>query len=111
MAMKIANCIREVASEHITDVMDIDAINIAETANVPTTKASPSVAKWTIIAGFLGAVVVAFFSILGYLLDDTIKSNDDVERYLGVSNMALIPMITEESEKKKKSKPKKTTTA
>lgn len=111
MAMKIANCIREVASEHITDVMDIDAINIAETANVPTTKASPSVAKWTVIAGFLGAVVVAFFSILGYLLDDTIKSNDDVERYLGVSTLALIPMITEESEKKKKSKPKKTKTA
>ncbi len=107
MAMKIANCIREVASEHITDVMDIDAINVAETANVPTTKASPSVAKWTVIAGFLGAVVVAFFSILGYLLDDTIKSNDDVERYLGVSTLALIPMITEENGKKK-TKPKKT---
>ena len=107
MAMKIANCIREVASEHITDVMDIDAINVAETANVPTTKASPSVAKWTVIAGFLGAVVVAFFSILGYLLDDTIKSNDDVERYLGVSTLALIPLITEETGKKKKSKAKK----
>ena len=87
--------------------MDIDAINVAETANVPTTKASPSVAKWTVIAGFLGAVVVAFFSILGYLLDDTIKSNDDVERYLGVSTLALIPMITEENGKKK-SKPNKT---
>ncbi len=106
MAMKIANCIREVASEHITDVMDIDAINVAETANVPTTKASPSVIRWTVISGFLGAVVVAFFSILGYLLDDTIKSNDDVERYLGVSTLALIPLITEETGKKKKSKSK-----
>ena len=102
MAMKIANCIREVASEHITDVMDIDAINIAETANVPTDKASPSVAKWTVIAGLAGAVVVAFFSILGYLLDDTIKSNDDIERYLGVSTLALIPLMTDENGKKKK---------
>ncbi|MBP3197182.1 MAG: protein-tyrosine kinase [Butyrivibrio sp.] len=102
MAMKIANCIREVASEHITDVMDIDAINIAETANVPTDKASPSVAKWTVIAGLLGAVVVAFFAILGYLLDDTIKSNDDIERYLGVSTLALIPLMTDENGKKKK---------
>ena len=73
MAMKIANCIREVASEHITNVMDIDAINIAETANVPTEKASPSVMRWTILSGFVGAVVVAFFVVLGYLLDDTIK--------------------------------------
>ena len=82
-------------------------INIAETANVPTTKSSPSVARWTIISGMLGAVVVAFFAILGYLLDDSIKSNDDVERYLGMSTLALIPLTTDEMEqKKKKSKAK-----
>ena len=104
MAMQIANCIREVASEHITNVMDIDAINIAETANVPTSKASPSVAKWTVISGFLGAVVVAFFAILGYLLDDSIKSTDDIERYLGLSTLALIPLTTDEMDKKKKKK-------
>lgn len=104
MAMKIANCIREVASEHITNVMDIDAINVAETANVPTKKSSPSVARWTVIAGFLGAVLIAFFVVLGYLLDDTIKSNDDVERYLGMSTLALIPLTTEEMDKKKAKK-------
>ena len=106
MAMKIANCIREVASEHITNVMDIDAINVAETANVPTKKSSPSVARWTVIAGFLGAVLIAFFVVLGYLLDDTIKSNDDVERYLGMSTLALIPLTTEEMDKKKSKKSK-----
>ena len=107
MAMQIANCIREVASEHITNVMDIDAINVAETANVPTQKAGPSVMRWTIIAGFLGAVMVAFFAILEYLLDDTIKSNDDVERYLGLSTLALVPLTTEETDKKKSKKTKK----
>ena len=107
MAMQIANCIREVASEHITNVMDIDAINVAETANVPTQKAGPSVMRWTIIAGFLGAVMVAFFAILEYLLDDTIKSNDDVERDLGISTLALVPLTTEETDKKKSKKAKK----
>ena len=104
MAMQIANCIREVASEHITNVMDIDAINVAETANVPTQKSGPSVMRWTIIAGFLGAVIIAFFVILEYLLDDTIKSNDDVERYLGLSTLALVPLTTEETDKKKSKK-------
>ncbi len=107
MAMKIANCIREVASEHIANVMDIDAINVAESANVPTRKSGPSVARWTVIAGFLGAVVIAFFVILEYLLDDTIKSNDDVERYLGLSTLALVPLTTEESDKKKSKKQNK----
>ncbi|WP_022764219.1 YveK family protein [Butyrivibrio sp. XPD2006] len=110
MAMQIANCIREVASEHITNVMDIDAINVAETANVPTQKSGPSVTRWTIIAGFLGAVLVAFFVILEYLLDDTIKSNDDVERYLGLSTLALVPLTTEETDKKKAKKKSKNKT-
>ena len=104
MAMQIANCIREVASEHITNVMDIDAINVAETANVPTQKAGPSVARWTVIAGLLGVVAIAVFVILGYLLDDTIKSNDDVERYLGLSTLALVPLTLEETDKKKSKK-------
>ncbi len=107
MAMKIANCIREVASEHIANVMDIDAINVAESANVPTRKSGPSVARWTVIAGFLGAIIIAFFVILEYLLDDTIKSNDDVERYLGLSTLALVPLTTEESDKKKSKKQNK----
>ena len=107
MAMQIANCIREVASEHIESVMDIDAINVAETANVPMEKSGPSVIRWGIIAGFLGAVVVAFFVILGYLLDDTIKSNDDVERYLGLSTLALVPLTLEETDKKKSRKASK----
>ena len=104
MAMAIANCIREVSSEHITNVMDIDAINVAETANVPTEKASPSVFRWTVISGFAGTVVVAFFVVLGFLMDDTIKSNDDVERYLGLSTIGLIPLSSDEQGKKKSKK-------
>ena len=104
MAMAIANCIREVSSEHITNVMDIDAINVAETANVPTEKASPSVFRWTVISGFAGTVIVAFFVVLGFLMDDTIKSNDDVERYLGLSTIGLIPLSSDEQGKKKAKK-------
>ncbi|MCR5671569.1 MAG: protein-tyrosine kinase [Butyrivibrio sp.] len=106
MAMKIANCIREVASEHIANVMDIDAINVAETANVPVEKSGPSVMKWTVLAGMLGALMVSFFVILNYILDDTIKSNDDVERYLGLSTLALVPLSSDEQDKKKKNKKK-----
>ena len=49
MAMRIANSIREVSSEHIRSVMDIDAVNVVETANMPTQRSEPSVIKWTII--------------------------------------------------------------
>ena len=37
-AQNIANCIREVAGEHIQNVMDIDAVNVVEEANLPTNR-------------------------------------------------------------------------
>ena len=103
-AMNIANAIRESASNHIGNVMDIDAVNVVESANMPTKKAGPSYLKWTIIAGMLGVLFVCAMVLIKYLLDDTIKSNDDVERYLGLSTLALVPLTTEETDKKKSKK-------
>ena len=102
MAMNIANSVRENASAHIQNVMDIDAVNVAETANMPTEKASPSCLKWTIIGGILGCIVVSAILLVRHLMDDTIKSSDDVEKYLGLSTLALIPMRNDETSSKKK---------
>ncbi|MCR5092887.1 MAG: protein-tyrosine kinase [Lachnospiraceae bacterium] len=95
LAMNMANAVREVASEHIQNVMDIDAVNVVETANMPTQKASPSVTRWTLIGGFLGIFAVCAIVILKYLFDDTIKSSEDVQKYLQLSTLALIPMAEE----------------
>ncbi|MBQ7678216.1 MAG: protein-tyrosine kinase, partial [Butyrivibrio sp.] len=102
MAMKEANCVREVASEHIQNVMAIDAINVAETANMPTKKSSPSVRRWTLIGGMMGVIVVSACVLLNFLMDDTIKGSDDVENYLGLSTLALIPLMTEEEPRRKR---------
>ena len=101
MAMKIANAIRETASTHICNVMDIEAVNIVETANVPTHKASPSVGKNTMLGGMLGILMVAAIVILSHLMNDTIQTEEDVEKYLGISTLAMIPLNEAESRKKK----------
>lgn len=106
-AMNTANCIREAASEHIQNVMDIEAVNVVETANMPTEKAGPSVMKWTFIGGVLGVLLVCVIILIQYLMDDTIKSSEDVEKYLGLSTLALIPVASDESGKKKKKKKRK----
>ncbi len=103
-AMNIANCIREVASDHIQNVMDIEAVNVVETANMPTEKAGPSVFKWTLIGGVLGCFLICAVILLQYLMDDTIKSSEDVEKYLGLSTLALIPIAADETVSKKKKK-------
>ena len=72
-AMKIANAIRETASTLIRNVMDIEAVNIVETANVPTHKASPPAGKNTVLGGMLGILIVAAIVILSHLMNDTIS--------------------------------------
>lgn len=102
MAMGIANCIREVAGEHIQNVMDIEAVNVVETANMPIEKSGPSVVKWTAIGGIAGVFLACAVILVIFLLDDTIKSSEDVERYLGLSTLAMIPVISEDSTAKKR---------
>ena len=102
MAMNIANCIREVASEHIQNVMDIEAVNIVETANMPTEKAGPSGMKWTLVGGIAGVLLVCVILLIRYLTDDTIKSAEDIEKYLKLSTLATIPIVEDEGAKKRK---------
>lgn len=92
-AMNIANAIREAASTHIQNVMDIDAVNVVETANMPTEKAGPSCIKWTLIGGILGAFLMCAVVMVQHLMDDTIKSSEDVKKYLNLSTLALIPVM------------------
>ena len=101
-AQILADSIREHASEHIKNVMDIDAVNVVEPANLPDRKSAPSNSRWALLAALAGAVAVAAVVILRYILDDTIKTSEDVERYLGLSTLALIPLdegVTQVSEK------------
>lgn len=102
LAMEMANCIREVAGEHIQNVMDIEAVNVVETANMPMEKSGPSVVKWTLIGGIAGAFLTCAVIIIIFLLDDTVKSSEDVEKYLGLSTLALIPVISEDNTAKKR---------
>ena len=105
MAMKIADAVREAASLHITNVMDIKAVNVVETANLPEGKAKPHVLQWTLIGGFLGCLLVCIIVLLRYVMDDTLKTSEDVEKYLQLSTLALIPLAeTKDSAKGKKGK-------
>lgn len=101
-ACKIANAIRDVAANHIKNVMDIDAVNVVETANIPEQKSSPSISKNGIIGGFLGVLLSVAIILIAYLSNDTVKTQEDVERYLGLSTLGTIPLTTTDRKKKKK---------
>lgn len=109
VAMTIADSIREAAGRHIEEVMDIDAVNMVEAANFPTEKASPSCVRWTLFGGILGCLAVSGVVLAGFLLDDTIKSSEDIEKYLELSTLALIPLRENPGKGKSRRKKKKNT--
>lgn len=100
-AQYIANSVRDVASEHIKKVMDIEAVNVVDQANLPLEPAKPSILMWTVIGGCIGIFLIIAFIMVKYLMDDTIKTSDDAEKYLGWSTLALIPVMQTEGDSKK----------
>lgn len=101
-ACKIANAIRDVAANHIKNVMDIDAVNVVETANIPDQKSSPNISKNGVIGGFLGVLLSVAIILIAYIFNDTIKTQEDVERYLGLSMLGTIPLTAADRKNKKK---------
>ena len=100
-AQLIANEIRVIASARIMEVMDIQAVNMVDEANLPKEPASPSIIKWTVIGLLLGVFLCAMIIVIRFLLDDTIKTSEDIEKYLGLSTLALIPVFDGTEDKKK----------
>lgn len=105
-AQDIANAVRIAASKQIYDVMDIEAVNVVDYANLPEGPISPNVKLLVIIGCIFCAIIAVAVSVIIYMLDDTIKTPDDVERYLALSVLASIPFDETMTSKRKRTKRK-----
>jgi len=91
MAQKLANTVREVASEKFVDTMDLQAVNVVDEANYPE-KASNISYKKNVVLGFVAGIFVsAAIFVIVFLMNSKIRTQDDVEKYLGLSVLGVIP--------------------
>ena len=72
-----------------------------ERAEVSVNPVSPSMAKNCIIGFLLGAMAVCGTIVVRYLMNDNIKTDEDVERYLGEATLAMIPNVKEKRKENK----------
>ena len=103
-AARIANAVREEAMEQLQSIMEVDAVKLIYAAEVPKASSSPSVSRNTLIAAVVGLVLsVAFYAVI-YIRDDSIRTEEDVEQYLGLSTLGVIPAAKDLAAEQKKGK-------
>lgn len=91
-AKQIADTLRKAVSVQITEIMSADSVNTVEEGNLPTSPSSPNVKKNMMLGALLGLVISMGLIVLISILDDTVKTPDDVEKYLGLNVLTSIPI-------------------
>lgn len=92
MAKEIVDKLAEVCIERISFIMDTKAPNVFEKGCVDTVPVSPHIKKNIIIAAFAGMLLASLIVILIHIMDDTIHSSEDIEKYLKLNTLAAIPI-------------------
>ena len=92
LAADIANALADVTKTQIADVMGTDKPNTVEEAIVPVAPSSPNTIKNTAMGALLGMVLACGILIVLHLMDDTIKDEDDVRKYLNLNTLAALPL-------------------
>ncbi len=92
MAMKIADEYAAVVRDYVSEIMSTEKPNILSSALKPVSPVSPSKTRNTLIGFLLGAVLLGAVFVVQFVMDDKIKSTDDILRYAGLPTLAVIPL-------------------
>ena len=93
LAMDIANAVAEVAVDYLPETMSTEAPNIAQRGRLPSGRANPSYTKYTIMGGFLGALICCAWFVLKSIMDETIRTPEEMEKFFGAPPLTTIPYV------------------
>ena len=81
-----------VAGKSISKIMKADEPSVVELGYVSEKPVSPNLLKNIAIGFLLGVFLAAAIIIVLNLIDDTVKSPEDIEKYLGLNTLTSIPL-------------------
>jgi capsular polysaccharide biosynthesis protein len=90
-AKDIANEVVEVSVKYLPETMNTLEPSIYEEARVADHKAGPSYMKYTMMGAIIGAGLYLAYLVFSYLMDDTIKDAEDLEKIFGLVPLTVIP--------------------
>ncbi len=92
-AKAVVNELSAVSSEFIGDKMEVSPPKVVEEGEIGS-KTGPSITKNAVMGFVVGAFLVCAVIVVLELLNDTIQKEDDIERYLDIPTLAIIPEKT-----------------
>ena len=91
-AEKVANEIAKVFTQKVSEIYNINNVQVVDQAEISTSPSNINHAKDVIIFTFVGVVVAVMYVLMANMLDTTIKSAEEVERQFKVPVLASIPL-------------------
>lgn len=92
-ASRIANALREVASQKIISVTRVSDVTTLEEARPAQSPSSPNIRRNTILGFGAGAGLVIVVVLIIELLDDRVKRPEDIEEVMHLSLLGVIPNL------------------
>lgn len=90
-ARQLADTYAEVVQDFIANKMELRKPQLLEKAQKPNAPISPNVKQLVITGFFVGGLAAAALIVFLYLVDDKIRTSEDIEK---VSDIAVLGMIT-----------------
>jgi capsular polysaccharide biosynthesis protein len=91
-AADMANEYAKVARQYIADTMATEMPTVFSVALEPTRPVSPNKTMNTMMGFLVGGVLCAGIIVVMFLLDDKIKSTDDILKYTGLPTLSVVPI-------------------
>jgi len=91
LARDIAEKVTITFKEKVVELMNIENVNILDTARVPDYPVSPDTSRSVLFSFFAGLLAAIGLILLIDYMDNTIKSPEDVAKYLKLSVLGNIP--------------------
>lgn len=93
-AREIADKVSEVFKGKVIDLMRVDNVSIVDPAQLPVEPIGPRPLRNIVISFFAGIMAAAGLIFLLEYLDDSIKNSEDVEKYLDLPVIGIIPVMS-----------------
>lgn len=103
-AQKVADELASVTATQVAEIMGTEEPKVFENAILPKSPISPSLKKNCALGGMAGIVLACAVIIVMYLMNDSIKSEEDIEKYLGLTTLGVIPEKSGKDGRKKRNR-------